>query len=296
MKINGKNYELNIKNSFVILIFIFLSSCQYFRQDAKKTPIAQVYDSYLYLEDVNPKIFANKSSQDSTMAIRDYIEHWAYKTLLIKQAEKNVDTAGINKMVRQYKQDLLIDTYTDLLSEKYLDTVVSQAALKQSFEKNKHYYIAAENMVSTYFLVVDKDNKASKRYKKWFFSDKNEFRDSLIKNSLYFNKINLHNENWQTISKFKQTFPVFKRINARQILKKSKKFVLTDSLSLYLVFVNDIVKENAPLPYNFIKEDLRQLILNQRKQKEVLKLQNEIKTAAIKNRKFKIFKINKNEG
>jgi hypothetical protein len=61
------------------------------------------------------------------------------------------------------------------------------------------------------------------------------------------------------------------------------------------VLVNDFVRENNELPLPFIKNDLKQLIINIRKQKVISKLQNEIKSEAIKQKKFKIFKIKKND-
>ncbi len=293
MKQIGINYVLNTKNSVGLLLLFLFTSCQYFRQDVEKTPIAQVYQNYLFLEDVNPNIYSHKSKDDSIQSVRNYIEQWAYTQLLISQAKKNIDTTAITELVLKYKQDLLIDTYKNLLAEKYLDTVVTEAEILQSFEDNKQYFVARNHLVNPNILVFNKNNTRARVYKKWFFSDKIEFRDSLIKNSIYFSKFDIDTDNWQHLSTFKEHFPVFKRIRDMQILKKSKKFVLTDSLSLYLVLVNNSVKENEPLPLGYIKNDLRQLILNQRKQKVIEKLQNEIKSEAIKQKKFKIFKIEK---
>jgi len=283
----------NTKNNIGLLLILLLTSCQYFRQDVAKTPIAQVYNHYLYVEDINPSIYKGKSKEDSIQNMRDFIEKWAYKELLIAKANKNVDTATINKLVNKYKQDLLIDTYKDLLAEKYLDTIVTDADILASYNENKQYFVARNHLVNPQYLVVAKDNSKIKKYKKWFFSDKIAFKDSLIKNTIHFSKFNIDSTNWQHLFAFKEQFPVFKRYKDMQILKKSKKFMLTDSLSLYLVIVNDYVKENEPLPLGFIKNDIKQLILNQRKQKVIDKLQNEIKSEAIKQKKFKIFKIEK---
>jgi len=285
---------LNTKNNIGLLLLVFLlTSCQYFRQDVEKTPIAQVYNNYLFFEDINPSIYKNKSKEDSIQNMRNFIEDWAYRKLLLTKANKNIDTAAIGKLVLQYKQDLLIDTYKDLLAEKYLDTVVTNPQIVASFVKNKQYFVARNHLINVQYLVVAKNNSKIRNYKKWFFSNKIAFKDSLIKNTIHFSKFSIDTTRWQHLFAFKDDFPVFKRYKDTQILKKSKKFMLTDSLSLYLVLVNDYVKENEPLPLDFIKNDLKQLILNQRKQKVIEKLQNEIKSEAIKQKKFKIFKIEK---
>jgi len=89
---------------------------------------------------------------------------------------------------------------------------------------------------------------------------------------------------------FKVEIPILERTNEKYILKKSKKFMFADSLSLYLVFINNFVKQNQNLPLVLIKDDLKQLVLSKRKQKEMSQLETRIKQEAINKKIFKIFK------
>jgi len=283
----------NIKNSFLFLLVIGLQSCQYFGETDQRVPIASVYDRYLYLDGVSQDIYQNKSSQDSTVAVREFIEKWAYKQLLLVQAEKNIDMNKINKLVQAYKTDLSIDTYKSLWVEEYMDSVIPMDTIAAYYQKNKMFFTAKTPMINSKFLVVDKADKLINKYKKWFFSDKENFQDSLINKSFHFKQFNINNDKWMDLEAFRTKFPVFKHISDRQILKKSKKFVLRDSLQLYLVFVNDLVLEDQALPLSFIKNDLKQLIFSHRKQRTLSKLQTEMKEEAIKKKHFKIYKIKK---
>ena len=287
----GTNYVQNIKNSILILVLFSLAGCQYFQFDKNvdKTPVARVYDEYLYLEDINPVVYRNKSPEDSLAAIRSYIEDWAYKNLLLKQARKNVDTVKINRLVKQYKNDLLIDTYKDLLIQKYIDTIISKNTLEENYQNYKAYFKAKKALLYPVYTVVNKNEPKAAKIKKWFFSDKTEWQDSLIKNTHLIKQMDL-NGKWITLDSFKMKFPVFQSMNDKYILKKSKKFVITDSLNLYLVFVKDIVQPGEALPLDFVKKDLRQLILSKRKQTGWSKIENDIKTEAIKQKHFKIIK------
>jgi hypothetical protein len=296
MKITGKKYGQNIKNSLLILLLSVFSSCQFLHTEKPKTPVAKVYDSYLYFEDIAPEIYQNKPVEDSLNALHQYIENWAYKTLLIKQAQHNVDTVQINKLVDKYKKDLLIETYKNLLIEKYLDTVVPVDTLQKYYEKYQFYFKAKKAYINPKYLVVSKNNPKISRLKKWFFNSKSDWQDSLIKNSSRYEKFDITGNNWYQIDDFKKEFPVFSHLNNRYILKKSKKFMLTDSLSLYLVFVKQIVSPGENLPLNFVKDDVKQLVLSKRKQNRLKKLEQDLKREAVKKKNFKIFKtINKNE-
>ncbi len=291
MKKIGKNYVRNIKSKIVLIALLSLVSCQYFSKSVDKTPVAKIYDSYLYFEDISPEIYSRKSPEDSLNALHQFIEEWAYKTLLIKEAERNVDTVKINRLVQQYRHDLLTDTYKELLLQKYIDTVVPPDTLQKYYQKYKAYFIAEQAFIQPKYLVFDKRHPKRAKFKKWFFSDKVELSDSLIKNTEAFTKYDLMGNTWSSMPDFKKNIPVLKRTNDKYILKKSKKFVLTDSLSLYLVFVKDFVSKGQALPLDLVKNDLKQLILSKRKQAALSKLENNIKQEAIKNKTFKTFKI-----
>ena len=280
----------NIKNSFLGLLVLLMTGCQYFQKSVDKTPLAKIYDSYLYFEDIDPSVYRDKNSQDSVEAVRQYMEDWAYKTLLVKQAQRNVDTIRINRLVKSYHQDLLTDTYKDLLMQKYIDTVVPADTLLQYYQKFKKYFVADIAWVQPKFLVMQKNDRKKSKFIKWFFSGKPEFADSLMNNVNHFSKYNITGSKWYKMPEFKKEISALKRINEKYILKKSKKFVLKDSLSLYLVFINDFVNQNQNLPLVLVKDDLKQLVLSKRKQRAMSQLEAHIKQEAISKKIFKIFK------
>ncbi len=283
----------NTRNNILFSIFILLLISSCYKSNTEKTPIAKIYKNVLYLEDINPMIYKNKSPEDSTIAIRSYIENWANKQLFIEEAKKNIDTVKINKLVLQYKNDLLREKYLNKLINKYLDTVVPQDSLQTYYQKLKNIYTAEEELVQPYVLILPKNNKKRYTYQKWFFDQSIEHQDSLFKHIGEFKKMDLSGQTWYSISRLKEKFPVLKRLNNRQIIKKRKKIITTDSLSLYLMFIKDVVHKGQSLPLSFIKNDIKQLIFSQRKQEIEKRILNEIKEDAIKNRHFIIYSQNK---
>ncbi len=269
------------------------SGCQYFRQSENKTPIAKIFDKTLFLEDINRSLYKGVSQEDSIKNIHNYIESWAYKNLMIAEANKNVDTAKINLLTQKYKNDLLTETYLDNLTQKYLDTIIPTDTLKIYYNKLQGIYKANESLFKVEYLVFKKDNKNRYKYQKWFYSKKEQDKDTLFKLSSEFDKMDLSGQKWINYAKLNEIIPAFKRYKNSQIIKKSKKFVLTDSLSLYLVFINDVVHENEKLPFDFVKNDIKQIVLGKRKELLKYKLINDLKEEAIKNKQFKIYKLKK---
>ena len=272
------------------MIFGLLFGCQYFKKNTEGQVVARIYDKFLYFKDIPPALYKDKSPADSLNAVHQYIENWAYQTFLLQEARKNVDTLQINRLVQKYREDLLTETYKNLLLQKYIDTIIPADTLQAYYPAYNYYFKAPKDMVAVKYLVMLKNNSKSKTIKKWFFSQKPEWQDSLIKNMHAFEKMDLSGKKWFDIERLRKDFPVFKRIPSKYILKKSKKFVLTDSLRLYLVFVNDLVMQNETLPLDLVQNDLKQLILSKRKQQGLERLEKEIKQEALKRKDFKIYK------
>jgi hypothetical protein len=282
----------NIKNKIILILFLVLVfSCS--KKEPHKTPIAKIYNKTLYLEDIHPSIYKNKKAEDSARALREYIENWANKELFIAEAKKNIDTIKINQLVTQYKNDLLKEKYLNKLTNKYLDTIIPKDSLELYYQKLKEIFPANDNYVQVYYLKMPKKNKKKYTYQKWFFDQKIAFQDSLFKHIGEFDEMDLSGQQWYTASALKQKFPVLKRLSSKQIIKKRKKIITTDSLSLYLMFINDVVRKGQALPLEFIQKDIKQLILSNRKEKIERKIINEMKEEAIKNKHFIIYSQHK---
>ncbi len=281
----------NIKNSILFLLAFLAFSCQ--KENANKTPVARIYQKTLYLEDIPSSLYKQKTKEDSLRSIRNYIEEWANGQLFMEEAKKNVDTGKINQLVNRYKNDLLKEKYLNQLTNKYLDTIIPEDTLKVHYQNLKSVFTANEPLVRISYLVFDKKSKKKYKYQKWFFDQKIEYQDSLFKHTGEFKKMDLSEQKWYPVSQLYEEFPILKKYNRKQIIKKRKKIITTDSLSLYLMFINDVVYKGESLPMDFIKQDIKQLILSKRKQEIEKRIINEMKEDAIKKKHFVIYSSNK---
>jgi hypothetical protein len=73
------------------------------------------------------------------------------------------------------------------------------------------------------------------------------------------------------------------------MLKKSNFIEIKDSLGLYLIIINDILKSKQYAPLDYVSETLKRMIINNRKLKFIDKLRKDITTDAIKNKRFEIY-------
>ena len=76
------------------------------------------------------------------------------------------------------------------------------------------------------------------------------------------------------------------------MLKKPNYRQLQDSLGVYLIKIEAILKTNDIAPLSYVRPTIEQIILNKRKQNLLKKIKKDITIDAIKNKNFEIFTKN----
>jgi hypothetical protein len=75
-------------------------------------------------------------------------------------------------------------------------------------------------------------------------------------------------------------------VNKKTLLKKSNFIEKEDSLGLYLIAINNVLKRNDIAPISYVKPTIKQIILHKRKLELLRKIEVELLNDAIKNQNF----------
>ena len=282
------------KTFLTIISLIALCSCDFINQDNLDTPIARVNDSYLYKKDIKNLIFENTSKDDSTLIVANFINRWATKQLLIDQSIINLTQekqVAYNNLVNQYKTDLYIEAYKSSIVAKQLDSVITFEELEKFYNQNKENFKLNDNLLKIRYIHIDENFSNTKelveKFKRFDSIDKNE----LTKLSIKFKAFNLNDSIWIKNDLLIRVLPVLKQNNI-QVLKKTNFTQLQDSLGVYLVKIEAVLKTNDIAPLSYVKPTIEQIVINKRKQEILKKIEKEITIDAIKNKNFELFTEN----
>ena len=282
------------KTFLTIISLIVLCSCDFINQDNLDTPIARVNDSYLYKKDIKNLIFENTSKDDSTLIVTNFINRWATKQLLIDQSIINLTQEkqdAYNNLVNQYKTDLYIEAYKSSIVAKQLDSVITFEELEKFYNQNKENFKLNDNLLKIRYIHIDENFSNTKelveKFKRFDSIDKNE----LTKLSIKFKAFNLNDSIWIKNDLLIGVLPVLKQNNI-QVLKKTNFTQLQDSLGVYLVKIEALLKTNDIAPLSYVKPTIEQIVINKRKQEILKKIEKEITIDAIKNKNFELFTEN----
>lgn len=277
-----------------IINLIVLCSCDFINQENLDTPIARVNDSYLYQKDIKNLIFENTSKDDSTLIVTNFINRWATKQLLIDQSIINLTQEkqdAYNNLVNQYKTDLYIEAYKSSIVAKRLDSIITFEELEKFYNQNKENFKLNDNLLKIRYIHIDENFSNTKelveKFKRFDSIDKNE----LTKLSIKFKAFNLNDSIWIKNDLLIRVLPVLKQNNI-QVLKKTNFTQLQDSLGVYLVKIEAVLKTNDIAPLSYVKPTIEQIVINKRKQEILKKIEKEITIDAIKNKNFELFTEN----
>ncbi len=277
---------------YILTLSVFFGSCNYFKQDTEKDVVARVNNSYLYKEDIEKLITENTSSEDSTLIVNNYINRWATQQLLIDQARINLTADKLdqyNKLVQEYKNDLLTEAYKNVIVGKQLDSSITEQEYQTYYEANKENFKLKDLLVKLRYvqLPVNYDGLAALKEKLNRYNEKD--RTSLNSQDYQFISSNFNDSIWVKKEVLLQALPVL-RSNSEQVLKKSNFSQLQDSLGVYLVKIENVLNPNDTAPLSYIKPTLKQIILNKRKLELIKKLETDITKDAIETNNFEIYK------
>ena len=276
----------------IIIYFLFLifSTISCTKKDENKNAIARVYESYLYEEDIKEILPENYSKGDSILLASNFINSWAQDQLLLQKAEINLnDKVSVDKLVDQYRQDMLINKYKSAVVEQYLDTVVTSDDILKFYDENKAIFKLNEELVKIKYIHFSHDLLNPKDFITLFKSSKQEDIDSLKSQEMQLRSFNLNDSIWIRLEDIMTKIPVLDTRDKERILKKTKFFEKKDSLGVYLVAVKAALRRNETAPMSYVLPSIKQMILHKKKLELLKKIEETLVEDALINKEFEIY-------
>jgi hypothetical protein len=276
----------------IIIISLIINSCEYFTiKNDTRNPVARVNETYLYKEDLK-NIFTNDmSAQDSILVTNNFINNWIKQQLLLSKAQINLknSTQKFEELIKNYEEDLYINSYKEAVVKQYLDTEITAANIDDFYEDNKQNFKLNEELVKLKYIKIGKNVLNKTALIKLFKSSKKEDLDSLITKEIYLNSYHLNDSIWIKFNDMLTKIPVLKELKKNQLLKKDNFIQKEDSLSLYLVTIKEVLNRNDISPKSYITPTIKQMILHQRKLLLLRNIEETLIDDARKKQQFEIY-------
>jgi len=281
--------------SYILLIIIILSSCNFFKskkEDENVNPVARVYDKILYEGDLKG-VGANAASpEDSVLAVKNYIDSWIRRELILKYAEENLPTEldDIEKQIEKYRQSLIIYTYEKELIKQKLDDSVTEKEISDYYEKYKEAFSLKTGIYNLQYIKLKTAPRRALDSARVWLKKPNEVNNSKLENfcEQYAVKYVLNDSSWFEKDEIENILPI-NNIDWDDLAFNKQFLELKDSLYLNLVKINNVKFKGSDAPLSYVRKDISAIIINKRKLDYITQVHNTIYEDALKNKKFEIF-------
>ncbi|MFC5282414.1 hypothetical protein [Pedobacter alpinus] len=278
-----------VKNTIKLLIgCLIIISCN---NSSNDKPIAKAYDKYLYLKDLESVVPKNTHGNDSIAIVNAFIDQWQHEQVMQHQAEENVkvDETSIQAQLEVYRKSLIRFQYEQELIRQKLDTLVSDNEIKKYYDSNKDNFQLKKPILKVSYIKLPQGAPKVSMVKKLFASKDMRDIDLLEKYCFkYSPNFSLMDTTWHYTEEWEKIFPISK-ISENNYNNINRIFEISDNNALYLIILRDSKFRDSLSPLAFEKDNIKNLILNQRKLALINQMEKEVFEEAQKNNELETY-------
>lgn len=274
----------------------FLCSCNNINLDfesrsKKKNVVARVYDKYLYTTDIQGLVSKDASPQDSALIVKSYIDDWIKQNIILHLAEINLpeEQKNVERQLQEYRNSLITFAYEQELVRQRLDTIVTDEEIEKYYNDNSRNFVLKSNIIKGIFVKAAKKTPKVDKVKGWLRSSKEKDRQQLEDFCYqYALDYSLNDNDWMQFDDLLKRVPI-KTYDKEEFLRNNRFIEITDSVNVYYVSILGFQTSESNSPLNFVKETIRELIINKRKLMLIEEMQKSAFKQAQQNNEFEIY-------
>lgn len=274
--------------TLVLILALGITSCQQTLRDFTRDAVLEVEGVVLYQDEIDDFIPEGISASDSTYLVETFKKQWITRVLVYKMAYKNIgNSAEIKQMADAYQKELTINYYQQQLIAENLNEV-SEDSLMSYYQKNKELFLLDEAVIKGIFIKLPSSSIEQEDLVNWLSNTTDENLENIMRyctQHAVFYEFFL--ESWTPYGKIAHMLPESVDSNDPALTRGSIKQAKDD----YTYYLRITGKCNAgqPQPYEMIRPELQNILLNQEKIKFIQTFQQSLYDKAIANGQIKYF-------
>src|SRR5690606_4954118 len=159
------------------------------------------------------------------------------------------------------------------------------------YTNNKDNFILKQNIVRATFIKVPVSAPRTEKIKNLIFSDKESDKNELKSYCLSFSTAyHISDSSWMPFDELVKKSPLVEIPNKIQFLQGNSYYETSDDSYLYFFKMDEYRITDNVSPLEFVRDEIKNIILNKRKVALVKKLEDEVYADAFEQREFEIFK------
>lgn len=281
----------------IVAFWLIFSACTFFGKTENEEWVARVGNAVLYRSDVERVFPSFDSPADSLQQTQFYIDNWIRQQLILEKAREylNAEEKELDAMVEQYRNAVLRNRYEQKLLEQKMDTVTTDKSIAAYYEENKKDFILQQPIFRARMLTVPSDAPRIDELRSWLSHNGNEESQERLEEyaAKFSTRSALSDSVWYSNRDLYAILPGLTAL-AAWVPKEGSYEAVNDSTFIYAIFVLDQKKTGEYAPLSYVKEQVRSVLLQQRRVAFLESLENNLFDEALERGGFEI-KTDRNE-
>ncbi|MBR3977538.1 MAG: hypothetical protein IKJ95_06915 [Bacteroidaceae bacterium] len=276
-----------------ILLFgvLVLAACHSGEAPEQRVPVAKVDDTTLYKDELDYIVVAQNHIDDSVEFMADYVNRWAMEELFYRKALENVASSPeIEKMVENYRRNLILNKYQEALITQHLNSEISDDDVHAFYEKNKQLFEADEAIMRGFLLKLPLKAPDMRKVRSWCNRKSPEDFEAI---ETYCDEHKVFYEyfmdDWKDVGVVAaKTSLTLQQLETR--LQGLRTVEFRDKEWIYFVSADTMVRKGGLKPVEVVSDEIRELLVNSRKADFIKSKKKELYDEAVAEGRIKIHK------
>ena len=265
--------------SILIAIVLVLVSCEDKSQDGQIA--ARVGESVLLMSEVRMQVPIGMTGIDSTVFAKDYIDAWVDEHMLYEKGLQNLpNVSALNQQAEEYRQNLIAQNYENELLRTRVSASISDDETQAFYEKYSKKLKLEHPVVQGVYVKLPVGSSKVSAVRNWMKALEDGKDETLADIDQYGNERASEYENfydvWIDMYHLTDKLPVTVVDDAAFLRRKA--YEMKDDDSYYMFMIRDFRLSGDIAPYDFIKPDIQEILIQQRWQDERRRLIEDLKS------------------
>lgn len=271
---------------------LLLAGCRFFgSEEPGKQAVARVGNYFLYASNLQGLVPEGSDLEDSIEITKAYIDNWVRRHLILMEAESQLspEQKDVSQKLEEYRQSLLQYRIENEVIAPLMDTLVDADLVLTYYKANKSQLALRRPLLMARFIKLDRDAPRLDFVKSLMRGRRpRDFKELEEYCFQYAAQFQLVDTSWMYVDEVMRGTPneIFQAFdfNNKGVVQEK-----TDSLYRYVLLVRDYKAVGEVPPLAFEAENIRSLILLQRRQEFIERYYKDLYKRSLEEKKYEIF-------
>ncbi len=277
---------------YLMLIPLALKMCASGDVSDDRVRLAKVGTNVIYLDEAVQGMPQGLSVKDSTAYVQQFLKNRVKEYLLYDKAVKNIPQGqDIDELVENYRRSLVIYAYQQQVLNEKMQNDITDTEIQVFYENNRDRFSAGHDLIKGIFIKIPKASPDLAKLKKLYKNDSNEAFSQIEKYCVQNGgQFEYFYDRWVIMDDILDQLSYNIGKNADFLRTHSTLDVVVGEFE-YLLYVNDYVLAGSTAPLEYVKDEVRSIVVNTRKTKFIHRFEQDLLREAEKKGKITYFNV-----